>query len=610
MTDHMPTNERDIVPAYLAVKAMRDNGYKNAAFALAELVDNAVEAGASEIEILLGDRVSRVDVRSRAQIEQIAVLDNGTGMDADVLHMALQFGNGTHLDPENQTGIGRFGMGLPSSSISQCRRVDVWSWQNGVKNALHSYLDLDEIQSQVMKRIPFPRPRPVPSVWERVGRPFGLSGTLVVWSGIDRMMWKTSTAIVNNSESLIGRIYRRFIDKKRVQIRFVKFDLEHPERKEENIQQARANDPLYLMSGTSCPAPFDDEPMFAPWPSEEEFTSVKRIRFRGQNHQVIIRYALARPEAREVASPGSQPYGKHAAKNVGVSIVRADRELELDASWSNSDLRERWWGVEVEFPPALDDLFGLTNNKQSARNFSALANFDLDQYLEEEGTTLQAWKAKLEEVEDPQLPLIEIASEIQRRLNTMRGHLRLQTEGKRQRYDVPDATSPQNIATYATNVRRGEGHEGISDKQEKQMPPEERKSEISQTLQEVGIPEKRAEALAAFTVDNRMKYIFEKTALSSPSFFDVQVTGGSVTVLLNVNHPAYENLMEVLEESVDCNNGEDLQTRLGKANKGLRLLLLAWARYEDEQPDGVRRERAQDARVDWGKVARDFLRQE
>ena len=41
---------------------------------------------------------------------------------------------------------------------------------------------------------------------------------------------------------------------------------------------------------------------------------------------------------------------------------------------------------------------------------------------------------------------------------------------------------------------------------------------------------------------------------------------------------------------------------------GLRLLLEAWARYEDEQPAGsARRNHAQHARWDWGRMAREFL---
>ena len=68
-------------------------------------------------------------------------------MDADVLRMALQFGNGTHLTEETQEGMGKFGMGLPSSSISQCRHVEVWTWQAGPESAIYSYLDLDRIIS-------------------------------------------------------------------------------------------------------------------------------------------------------------------------------------------------------------------------------------------------------------------------------------------------------------------------------------------------------------------------------------------------------------------------------------------------------------------------------
>lgn len=40
---------------------------------------------------------------------------------------------------------------------------------------------------------------------------------------------------------------------------------------------------------------------------------------------------------------------------------------------------------------------------------------------------------------------------------------------------------------------------------------------------------------------------------------------------------------------------------------GLKLLLMAWARYEDEQLAGPRKQAAKDARNDWGRVARSFL---
>ena len=78
-------------------------------------------------------------------------------------------------------------------------------------------------------------------------------------------------------------------------------------------------------------------------------------------------------------------------------------------------------------------------------------------------------------------------------------------------------------------------------------------------------------------------------------------------ITLNANHPAYKNLIEVLEEEVEGVDIETLRSRLTNSLDGLKLLLMAWARYEDEQPDGPRRNRAQDTRVDWGRVARQFL---
>jgi hypothetical protein len=60
-------NAHDIVPTHLAVQAMRDNGYKNAAYALAELMDNAIQAGASQVELLCGERKEQGEVRRRSR---------------------------------------------------------------------------------------------------------------------------------------------------------------------------------------------------------------------------------------------------------------------------------------------------------------------------------------------------------------------------------------------------------------------------------------------------------------------------------------------------------------------------------------------------------------
>ena len=122
----------EIIPQNLSITAMRSSGYRDSAHAIAELIDNSIQAGeacknqTTEVEVICVDRVQVVNERNRTRVEQIAVYDNACGMDAETLRIALQFGNGTHLDANSQDGIGKFGMGLPNASISQCRKVEVW----------------------------------------------------------------------------------------------------------------------------------------------------------------------------------------------------------------------------------------------------------------------------------------------------------------------------------------------------------------------------------------------------------------------------------------------------------------------------------------------------
>lgn len=601
----MASNPHDIVPAHLAVQAMRDNGYKNAAYAIAELMDNAVQAGATQVELLCGERKELLAQRKRSRIHQIAVLDNVRGMDSTVLRLALQFGNGTYLDEDKHTGIGRFGMGLPSSSVSQCERVDVWSWQDGVENALYTYLDLEEISKRKLTEVPEPQPKLIPQIWWQVGKGFGKTGTLVVWSQIDRCIWKTGSAIIDNSELVIGRMYRKFLDNSQVTIRMLAFDLNNPDT--EIVQKyALPNDPGYLIAKTSCPTPFDATPMFKPWTEEDKFKWVCPIEFRDKTHEVVVCFSYAKEEARSGQNPGSLPHGQHAAKNVGISIVRAGRELELDQTLViKYDPTERWWGIEVEFPPSLDDLFGVTNNKQSARNFAELVKLDPESFLKD-GKTISQLKEEFQEDEDPRGPLLDIIQKIDSQLSIIRRLLKAQTKGTRSGNKRHPGPVAEEVATAATEERKKEGHAGQSD-QDESKPKEIRQNEITETLTDQGLIETQAQELAAKTINDGLKYTFAEADLETAAFFSVKPRGGAIIVTLNTSHPAYDRLVEVMEKNIDDVDAETLRVRLNKSLEGLKLLLMAWARYEDEQPDGKRRQAAQDTRVDWGQIARQFL---
>lgn len=611
----------ELVPPHLVIKAMRDSGYKNAAYALAELIDNAVQAGASNVELLCLETEEFITQRTRRRIDEIAVLDNGCGMDANVLRMALQFGNGTRL--EDRSGIGRFGMGLPNSSISQCRRVDVWSWQHGPDQALHTHLDIDLIEKRKQTQVPEPEVVALPDKWRSIGTHFGRTGTIVVWSKLDRCLWKTARAVIDNSELLIGRIYRRFLADNRVSIRMAQFV--GPDYDQVESRQAQINDPMYTLVPTSCPAPYSDNPMFMPYGSEPEARFTLTLP-DGCAHDVIVRFAYAREEARTGHNPGALPHGKHARRNIGVSIVRAGRELELSRAFDiEYDPIERWWGIEVEFPPALDDVFGVANNKQSARFFSDAASIDVERLLKEGDTdkSIHQLQEEFKELGDPLGPHLLITEHIRHNLSQIRGLLRAQTKdtrGSRKRYEDPN--SAEAIGTAAVKKRKLDGHMGVSDNDET-LPEPDRIQAVETALVEQGLTPTVARDYAVSTITSNLKYRFVSAHLDVPSFFSVRPQGGVILITLNTSHPAYGHLLEVLEdlensdlevsdlsETEAKNQVEFLSGRLVNAWRGLKLLMAAWARYEDEQPDGPRRLRVQDSRTEWGRVARDFLMDE
>lgn len=104
--------DRTLFPSSLTIKALRDSRYNNAAYAIAELIDNSIEANGSLIELLCMEKVQAVRSRMRDQVVEIAVLDNGTGMEVRTLLEALKFGGGTRHNLNR--GIGKYGMGLPT----------------------------------------------------------------------------------------------------------------------------------------------------------------------------------------------------------------------------------------------------------------------------------------------------------------------------------------------------------------------------------------------------------------------------------------------------------------------------------------------------------------
>lgn len=589
----------EIIPPELAVRAMRDSGYRNTAYALAELIDNSVQAGASNVEVICIQETKLVNQRERRRMTNIAVLDDGDGMSPEVLRLALQFGNGTHLS--DRKGIGRFGMGLPNSSISQCRRLEVWTWQNGPDNAIYTYLDVDDIEGRKLFSVPEPMAKPLPDEWRNRSNHIKTTGTLVLWTKFDehRLTWRGAPATLGHTEILVGRMYRKFINDGRVVIRLLA--LEDEETTFE--QTVRVNDPLYLMKDSSTPAPFDKQPMFQEWgDGKEEFD----VEYGDAEHKVTVCMSWAKQETvpDDKSDRGAKPYGKHAAKNLGLSIVRAGRELDLDTGWTNSyDPTERWWGVEIEFSPALDEVFGVTNNKQSTTIFSQMAQFDW-QSEANPGETLSEFLERIKAEGDPRALLLPIVDHIRHQIQEVRKRLKKQTAGRRKKDERHDEPTVEDLATSKFKERAEQGHK--TDFDDEEFDEEDRDAFEDDLKNDKEYPDDIAQQIADATLKKKRKVVFLTKAMDGYAFFNVEHRQGGLTeVVFNTNHPFHEQLIESLQPEIGDETDSELIDRINTAADTLELLFAAWARYELEEVQ--QQSKLFDTRQEWGKMARFFL---
>jgi len=338
------------------IQATRDSGYKGTASAISELVDNSIQAGATRIAI----SVTAKAVDDEEKAIEVSVLDNGCGMDPATLRQALRFGGSTRFG--DRRGLGRYGMGLPNASLSQARRVTVYTWQptptNGKSRATRrlasssrvysSYLDVDEIVRCEMVEVPAPEIVEAPPT----ACP-GTSGTLVYWSQCDRLDNRRVSTIVRKLEAELGRRFRHFIWKGlRITI---------------NGDTLEAFDPLYLnpkaeISGAEL---FGEEMRFEVRvePGDSRKTGWVRVRFT--ELPVHAWHKLSNDEKRRIGL----------SKGAGVSVVRGGREVDYGWFFMGSKHRENyddWWRCEIQFDPVLDEAFGITHTKQQARPQSHL----------------------------------------------------------------------------------------------------------------------------------------------------------------------------------------------------------------------------------------------
>lgn len=156
------------------IESMRAVGYTTEA-AIADLIDNSISATADSIEV-------KYDA---SENPFVAILDNGWGMAPDELTNAMRHGSHNPTDVRDIADLGRFGLGLKTASLSQCRKLTVVSKKSGVISS--RCWDLDVVQQSGRWLVVVPKDKaleslPLFSHLQNLG-----TGTLVVWQDLDRL---------------------------------------------------------------------------------------------------------------------------------------------------------------------------------------------------------------------------------------------------------------------------------------------------------------------------------------------------------------------------------------------------------------------------------------
>ncbi len=629
-----------IFPSVFALPAFKNGPYKNTAHAVAELIDNSADADAEDCGVVIF-----VEENNPTPI-MIAALDNGVGMDEDRLAICLQYGYGQEADQtkERRLGgyasrkrLGKFGVGLLSASFSQCTDVEVMSWQEsqpmrGENIPSVRLTSNEDDESAQQNRIPDVTHESLPE-WTNdafVGMSRHISqmrsGTLVIWRGLNPS-WKRSKTLQENLLRLCGRIHREYIRLKLMSINVIVYNLSTQQT--EGSKQARAIDPSFLHNWDATELKnygfVGKKTLFLPFTghkgdlgenSEGKYVGETRV-VHDPNGQEVGKYVLlASCRSKEVLTdeelkrqwddPGDAPYGKLARELQGVSILRSSREIALDDGWlRTSRTVDRWVSVCIDFDPSLDDVVGISNDKQQVRSLSEFASKSVDDIKNE----MKAVRNDAHIDDWEYLARLGIALHIKQRLGEMQRFVQKQRSGVR----VDKARSANSLdPTYAPiSELRVDGDkvlEGDREIEADRHSPSEDEEGTAQVYGNSMSGDKPAkEVRPEDVIRNDLNIDYVRDPLAPPTrMFHHSVGIGHMVVHFHEKHPLSDVLSNLLWANSEFADGEDKPpATMQDALRVIRSLVASYARVqaEAEEYDVNEAEQLERTLLSWSKKA-------
>ncbi len=190
----MPSRTVELIPnAARVLAALRNVGYSLNS-AVADLIDNSIAAGATRVD---------VEFRHQRGCFRLSIRDNGQGMLQKQLLEAMRLGSATEYE---KGSLGKFGMGLKTASLSQCRRLTVVSRRPGSRHICGGTWDLDHIDRTHRWELLHLTESRISQ--DRVFKSIHAEpGTIVRWESVDRLDAQYAAFEKRGSaENWVGRI--------------------------------------------------------------------------------------------------------------------------------------------------------------------------------------------------------------------------------------------------------------------------------------------------------------------------------------------------------------------------------------------------------------------
>ena len=515
------------------VRGVRDLGYKSAATAANELIDNSFQSGSSVVALDF--------LTYKNKVNEIFIIDNGHGMIPGMLKAAARWG-GTHREGD-RSGFGRYGYGLPSASVSQGKKFTVYSKAAIEGSKWHkitldlSILDdggkasdmISDVEETVLPEFLDGYVVKNSNGDEIMNISDMSSGTIVHWDKLDKLKWKSPNDFESNMMTNIGTTYWRFLSNRSVYLMG---------------KRVQGLDPLFVTPGLRG---YED-------PNGVKAEEIKHedieMKVDDSKDSIRVRFSFIPPTfAHEngKTDPKSLRW-KTLTANRGLIISRNGRLIDvitnlrgknkLDYNLQNYD---QWWKCEIDFPATLDEDFSVTTSKQqitmSDRIWDALRNRGVRKTMRNGYELAVKRFSELKEAEeiDP---------------NTPRPSEKIAAEVKKLTEKPTDE--------LVTRRKRAEDNKKIK---------------IEARVREKNISEEEAQKEVSFEFSGRFK-ISQEDIPNGP-FFRVEDIGGCLTIMLNRDHLFYKNVY----------HGKDSTPKMRQA---LDLLLFTIGDTWENQSDDAR----------------------